>query len=660
IDARVLTRDSLLEDLSAFDQGSNPVEVMVIDADANGINAISKRLKTHRNVSSVHLIAFQDLRGTHLGQADLNPESVPALTPTFSLWRQSLAADANVLLYGWWDSTGSAPLQLAEQTLLWSDPGFEETFVLPSAIESQSADYHLLDDAASSAAQTLEHELEQLLGVRAELATGWLDHDPLSAAGNLWSEAVQQAELDEWNQLPTAQFIPEVSLAEAAASGHRELVFIDSQLPDLAQLVSAWSGADSQLYTVVVLDSTADGLQFISNYLANSGETFSAIHLLTHGFAGGLQLGSTTLTSSSLDLYANQLAAWQLNLTADADLLLYGCYIADGSTGQQFVSDLAGIIHRDIAASTDATGAGLLGGDWELEYQVGKIAQTTPLIRNLDQAWQHLLLTYTVRDDFSLAVYTNNDGTNNWTAGWSETDSGGAGANSGHFLITGGQLRLQPGNTANLLSRQANLSGAHAATLTFSFDSTLDDNASNSTITLEASSNGSTWTALDTFTRTTNTAAGNKSYDLTSYISSTTSVRFTVTTANAGAFYLYVDNFQISYDINTAPTAVADSATAVEAGGVSNGTAGTNPNGNVLTNDTDADSGDTKTVTGVAAGVVGSASGNVGSSVTGTYGTINIAANGAYTYTVDNSNATVQALRTSGNTLTDTFTYTMR
>ncbi|MFM7565057.1 MAG: DUF4347 domain-containing protein, partial [Planctomycetota bacterium] len=183
IDARVLTRDSLLEDLSAFDQGNNPVEVMVIDIDSNGINAISERLKTHRNVSSVHLIAFQDLRGTHLGQADLNPESVPALTPTFSLWRQSLAADANVLLYGWWDSTGSAPLQLAEQTLLWSDPGFEETFVLPSAIESQSADYHLLDDAASSAAQTLEQELEQLLGVRAELATGWLDHDPLSAAG---------------------------------------------------------------------------------------------------------------------------------------------------------------------------------------------------------------------------------------------------------------------------------------------------------------------------------------------------------------------------------------------------------------------------------------------------------------------------------------------
>jgi VCBS repeat-containing protein len=111
---------------------------------------------------------------------------------------------------------------------------------------------------------------------------------------------------------------------------------------------------------------------------------------------------------------------------------------------------------------------------------------------------------------------------------------------------------------------------------------------------------------------------------------------------------------------NDAPVAVTDTATAVEAGGVADGTAGTNPTGNVLTNDTDPDSGDTKAVSGVAAGVVGSASTNVGSAVTGTYGSINISSTGAYTYTVDNSNATVQALRTSANTINDVFTYTMR
>ncbi len=71
------------------------------------------------------------------------------------------------------------------------------------------------------------------------------------------------------------------------------------------------------------------------------------------------------------------------------------------------------------------------------------------------------------------------------------------------------------------------------------------------------------------------------------------------------------------------------------------------------------DSGDTKTVTGVAAGVQASAAGSVASSVNGSYGSMNVAADGSYTYTIDNSNSTVQALRTSGQTLTDVFTYTV-
>ena len=111
--------------------------------------------------------------------------------------------------------------------------------------------------------------------------------------------------------------------------------------------------------------------------------------------------------------------------------------------------------------------------------------------------------------------------------------------------------------------------------------------------------------------------------------------------------------------VNDNPVAVFDTATAVEAGGTANGTVGTNPSGNVLTNDTDVDTGDTKTVSGVAAGIVGSATTNVGTGVAGSFGSINIAADGSYTFIVDNNNATVQALRTSGNTITDVFSYTM-
>ncbi len=113
---------------------------------------------------------------------------------------------------------------------------------------------------------------------------------------------------------------------------------------------------------------------------------------------------------------------------------------------------------------------------------------------------------------------------------------------------------------------------------------------------------------------------------------------------------------------NDAPIATDNTALAIEAGGVNNGTSGLNPSGNVLADDLDADSaanGETQTVTGVAAGTVATASGSVGAGVAGNYGSISIAADGSYFYAVDNSNAAVQALRTTGQTLSDVFTYTI-
>ena len=106
----------------------------------------------------------------------------------------------------------------------------------------------------------------------------------------------------------------------------------------------------------------------------------------------------------------------------------------------------------------------------------------------------------------------------------------------------------------------------------------------------------------------------------------------------------------------TRPAAVADTATAAEAGGTGNATAGVNPSGNVLTNDTDVDTGDTKTVSAVS-GVV---SGTVGGTTTGSYGSLVLNSDGSYTYTVNNNLTAVQSLRTASDTLVDTFNYTMR
>jgi VCBS repeat-containing protein len=103
---------------------------------------------------------------------------------------------------------------------------------------------------------------------------------------------------------------------------------------------------------------------------------------------------------------------------------------------------------------------------------------------------------------------------------------------------------------------------------------------------------------------------------------------------------------------NDAPVAVADAASAAEAGV----NAGSNATGNVLTNDTDVDASDTKAVSAVA---FGATSGTVGSALAGAYGSLTLNANGGFSYAVNNANASVQALRTAGQTLTETFSYTV-
>jgi T1SS-143 domain-containing protein len=148
-------------------------------------------------------------------------------------------------------------------------------------------------------------------------------------------------------------------------------------------------------------------------------------------------------------------------------------------------------------------------------------------------------------------------------------------------------------------------------------------------------------------------AAGQLLFTPASNYNGTTSFSYMVSSAGT------TETATVSVNVtpaNDAPVGVADTAAAAEAGGVGNGTPGADPSGNVLTNDTDLDAGDTKTVSAVS----GASTGTVGGATAGSYGSLVLNADGSYSYAVDNSNAAVQALRTAGDTLTDTFSYTVR
>ena len=191
----------------------------------------------------------------------------------------------------------------------------------------------------------------------------------------------------------------QADMIEAAPpEGGREIVFIDTAVADYRQLVEAWKGRGE----IVLIDRNADGLDQVRAALAGRSDV-TAIHIVSHGSEGVLNLGTTRIDAAAIDgRLASTLGAIGRSLTADGDILLYGCDFAEGTDGAHALQRFAAATGADVAASTDATGIASRGGDWDLEARAGLIEAA-----GLDGGgWDHLLapVMISVQPD-SLTVY---------------------------------------------------------------------------------------------------------------------------------------------------------------------------------------------------------------------------------------------------------------
>ena len=107
-------------------------------------------------------------------------------------------------------------------------------------------------------------------------------------------------------------------------------------------------------------------------------------------------MGSDWINIDSLNYHSQQIAAWQDSLTANADVLFYGCQVASTADGQQLGHELADLLKAEIAFSDDATGSKSLDADWDLEFQTGTIEAQSLVLVDSPEEWQGLLATYTV------------------------------------------------------------------------------------------------------------------------------------------------------------------------------------------------------------------------------------------------------------------------
>ena len=166
-----------------------------------------------------------------------------------------------------------------------------------------------------------------------------------------------------------------------------EIAFVDVTVPDYQTLLN---GMDPNI-EVIMLEGGQDGIAQMANAL--SGRTgIDAVHIISHGGEGALQLGIGILTTTSMSgQYADALATIKLALSEQADILVYGCDFALGEAGQEAVNQLAALTGADVEASSDLTGNAALGGDWDLEVQTGSIETQVAINYDTQANWLELL-----------------------------------------------------------------------------------------------------------------------------------------------------------------------------------------------------------------------------------------------------------------------------
>ncbi|AUB34548.1 Ca2+-binding protein, RTX toxin-related [Nostoc flagelliforme CCNUN1] len=140
------------------------------------------------------------------------------------------------------------------------------------------------------------------------------------------------------------------------------LVFIDPKVENYQTLIAGVLPNTS----VVVLDNDQDGIEQINQVLA-SHRGVNSLHIVSHGAPGRVYLGNSQLSNETLNRYAAKLMGWANALSADAQLLLYGCEVAQTEQGMAFVQRLSELTGAVVAASDNLTGSATLGGDWELD-----------------------------------------------------------------------------------------------------------------------------------------------------------------------------------------------------------------------------------------------------------------------------------------------------
>ena len=176
-----------------------------------------------------------------------------------------------------------------------------------------------------------------------------------------------------------------------SSTANKQIIFVDSSVENYQNLIE---GADANA-EIVILDDKRSGIEQITQTLA-SESGIEAVHVVSHGNQGSLKLGADVLNGNDLENFNTQIKQWGNALTENGDILLYGCDVAAGETGNNFVKRLSELTGADVAASDDLTGNVVKGGDWDLEIVTGQIESAMPFNWQAIEEYEYTLVNFDV------------------------------------------------------------------------------------------------------------------------------------------------------------------------------------------------------------------------------------------------------------------------
>ncbi len=181
-----------------------------------------------------------------------------------------------------------------------------------------------------------------------------------------------------------------MQLSSMSLNSSKTLVFIDANVDDSEYLAQGVKPG----IEVHVLDAHRDGIEQITAHLFTRPH-IETIHIVSHGSPGCLYLGKSQLSLDTLKHYANLLQSWFAPLTPQnwgkPSLLLYGCNVAAGDAGEEFIEKLHQLTGSNIAASTNKIGNAELGGNWNLAYTTGQIETSLAFRLEVMQSYSSIL-----------------------------------------------------------------------------------------------------------------------------------------------------------------------------------------------------------------------------------------------------------------------------